>query len=765
MKRLAVTASVIVLALTGASARAAAPARAAKPTEPVALAGCVTADCHPGVKAHKALHGPVSANACDSCHVVVDPKAHTFRLIRQKAEMCTFCHDFARARKPVVHKPAARGECLACHDPHGGATRTSLRDEDSTRLCAHCHDTTGQGKKFMHYPAAKGACDSCHAPHASNYPKLLDAVGTDLCLHCHRDFDRRMAKAPFRHKAVDLGCDKCHDPHGSNFPMGLRQNIKPLCLSCHEKVKDRIAAAQDKHTPIMSDSACITCHTPHGGNLARGMRDLPAKICMTCHDKPITSAKGQPVLAVPEITDAKLHKHGPIREGQCGGCHNVHGSDRPLLLDEAYSSSFYNRAVPENYALCMKCHDSRLAADPKGPTGFRNGQKNLHFVHVAKDRRDHNCRACHITHASANDRLVRDWTTFGKWQMPIAFRKTDTGGTCTSGCHVPWAYDRQNPVPAPTNKSAPTSMPAGGPAPIPAARPLSDAAVMIAWSANDLLGNRVTVPDPAKPTILLFAGPDAKLAAQLFKGAAAALTDPQAARIVIVAAGPAGPNQATLLALAKETLWPVVADPAGDICLRSEVRGWPVTLVVRPDALQVARIDGAPENLTLRLAPYLAAAALKQPATQPAEPDVVGDSRDRHVIWQVHLARKYLADAQPQAAADVLAQALKTFPDSIPLRLAMIDALTQLKQAPAALQAIDSLAANSVPAARLSLLRGKALLAQGQLEPAKAALAAALQADPNLAEVHYVLGLVHEAAKDFQRAAEEFRLFHDAQKP
>jgi hypothetical protein len=62
-------------------------------------------------------------------------------------------------------------------------------------------------------------------------------------------------------------------------------------------------------------------------------------------------------------------------------------------------------------------------------------------------------------------------------------------------------------------------------------------------------------------------------------------------------------------------------------------------------------------------------------STQPAAPDVVGDSRDRHVIWQVHFARKYLA------------------------------------------------------------------------------------------EVHYAIGLVHEAAKDFQRAAEEFRLFHDAQKP
>ncbi|MCY2928642.1 MAG: tetratricopeptide repeat protein, partial [Planctomycetota bacterium] len=218
-----------------------------------------------------------------------------------------------------------------------------------------------------------------------------------------------------------------------------------------------------------------------------------------------------------------------------------------------------------------------------------------------------------------------------------------------------------------------------------------------------------------------------------------------------------------LLALAKDTLWPVVADKGGDICQQSSVRGWPVTLVLRPDGLEVARIEGAPENLTLRLAPYLAAQQAK-PATRPADPDVVGDSRDRHVIWQIHHARRFLADAQPQAAVDLLAQALKAWPDSVPLRLAMIDALTDLKRGPQALQAIDALPAGSIPPGRLSLLRGKALLVQGQLEPAKAALASALQSDPALAEAHYVLGLVYEQGKDYQRAAQEFHLFHDAQK-
>jgi hypothetical protein len=69
-----------------------------------------------------------------------------------------------------------------------------------------------------------------------------------------------------------------------------------------------------------------------------------------------------------------------------------------------------------------------------------------------------NCRSCHNTHASPNELHVRDSVPFGSWQMPIAFKKTATGGGCTPGCHQPYEYDREKPrvydLPAATQPAA-----------------------------------------------------------------------------------------------------------------------------------------------------------------------------------------------------------------------------------------------------------------------------------------------------------------------
>ena len=45
-------------------------------------------------------------------------------------------------------------------------------------------------------------------------------------------------------------------------------------------------------------------------------------------DGSIDRGQGKPaVAAVAEALDPNMDKHGPIKDGSCGGCHNVHGSD------------------------------------------------------------------------------------------------------------------------------------------------------------------------------------------------------------------------------------------------------------------------------------------------------------------------------------------------------------------------------------------------------------------------------------------------------
>jgi predicted CXXCH cytochrome family protein len=78
--------------------------------------------------------------------------------------------------------------------------------------------------------------------------------------------------------------------------------------------------------------------------------------CLKCHDKPIATQRGYTVAAVKEVADPKLMKHGQIKDGQCSGCHAVHGGERAMLLTHPYSRAFYQNFSADQYELCFSCH-------------------------------------------------------------------------------------------------------------------------------------------------------------------------------------------------------------------------------------------------------------------------------------------------------------------------------------------------------------------------------------------------------------------------
>ena len=456
---------------------------APKPTAAVARESCVTAQCHADVKNYKVLHGPVNVNACDACHKSVDPAKHTFELARSKTETCTFCHQIDTKAAAVVHKPVTDGQCLGCHNPHGGQTNKFTRGRNMRELCAQCHKDPVGDKTHIHGPVAAGACDSCHSAHTSKFPKLLAAQGRDLCLTCHNEMKTQMAKVKFMHKAVEGDCNNCHDPHASNYTMQIKQEPVALCTSCHEhdKIKQAAMNATFKHSPVFKDNACLNCHTAHGGDLAKLMRAEPIKVCMKCHENDQKTADGRPVPALTAVLDPNMSKHGPIRDGNCSGCHNTHGSNVPRLLIKSYPEAFYQPFSEDKYELCFSCHDKQLVEIQKTAnlTGFRNGDRNLHFVHVNREK-GRNCRSCHETHASRNERHIRDSVPFGKWEMPLQYQRSEAGGSCSPGCHKPLTYDRDHPVkydivPPSTPVPAPTPAPAAQPTPIATPAPIAPA--------------------------------------------------------------------------------------------------------------------------------------------------------------------------------------------------------------------------------------------------------------------------------------------------
>jgi len=450
---------------------------APRPTTAVANKSCVTKECHAEVKDYKVVHGPVNVDACDACHKVDDVSKHTFILARDKKEICTFCHKMETKDAAVVHKPVMQGDCLPCHNPHGGKTTKFIRVAGGggmNDLCKQCHQDVIGKKTHIHGPVAAGACEACHQPHAAKYPKLLVAEGKALCLTCHKEMGEQMKTMKVTHKPVKEGeCAQCHDPHASDYAMQVKAAPAQLCTSCHEHdaIKKMATDAKYKHTVVLDGQACMNCHTPHGGQLAKLMKAQPVELCLKCHAEKVkepdiaggaAGVGGRVVASVAEVRDPKLVKHGPVKDGMCSGCHNVHGSDNTRLLAKAYPETFYAPYGEDKYALCFSCHDVKLVKSPKvegtegGLTNFRNGDVNLHYLHVNKADKGRTCRACHETHASKEQVLVRESVPYGQWELPVNYKKTETGGSCAPGCHKEYAYDRKVPA---VNAAA---APAGG---------------------------------------------------------------------------------------------------------------------------------------------------------------------------------------------------------------------------------------------------------------------------------------------------------------
>lgn len=429
------------------------------------VADCTTSGCHASEKDRTYVHGPVAVSACDACHEYKDASAHTFKMKREGRDLCAFCHiDKTGTEGPVVHEPFAKGECLGCHDPHGSHTRALLKKDTVNDLCISCHTDEMKGK-HAHEPAATN-CTSCHQSHTSEHVRLLIKEPKELCLSCHDAVGKTIQDSAHPHKPTEGDCLQCHTPHSTDEIRGLKKAPKDLCVSCHEPVGLAITSAAHQHLAATDGKACLNCHTAHGSEHAMQLKADPVQACLECHKKAIVVDKDRTVGSVADIAVPTLHKHGPVEKGECAACHAVHGGELPDLLQEKYGQGFYQPYSEKAYALCFKCHDRALVESetPDKETGFRNGTQNLHAAHVSKGVQGRSCRACHAPHASRYEKMIADSVSFGQWKLPINFVKTETGGSCMSGCHEPKSYDRVTAVKQtkPTPKAARGSGGSGG---------------------------------------------------------------------------------------------------------------------------------------------------------------------------------------------------------------------------------------------------------------------------------------------------------------
>jgi predicted CXXCH cytochrome family protein len=349
----------------------------------------------------------------------------------------------AEAAKKYQHQPFAEGSCDSCHtsDKPDAANISAQPPE----LCNQCHEEFAG--KFQHSPSSIGACLFCHNPHESDNAKLLNEPTAALCFQCHDQLEQEINKEQNAiHAPAKDDCTSCHNPHASDVSIKLLQkDIKNLCIDCHSESGvtqptefDQVA---NKHQPIDSKQSCINCHNPHASPLEAYLTAEPMDLCLRCHGENITRKDGKILPGLTKLLKENPDHHGPIKEKNCSGCHNPHGSNFYRILQAEYPSGFYIEGYSrDKFKLCFTCHEAEAmeAKETTSLTNFRNGKTNLHYLHVNRDTKGRSCRACHATHASVQPKHIRDSVPFGKKDWPlklqykVEYSNPATGEPCTT---------------------------------------------------------------------------------------------------------------------------------------------------------------------------------------------------------------------------------------------------------------------------------------------------------------------------------------------
>lgn len=241
---------------------------------------------------------------------------------------------------------------------------------------------------------------------------------------CHR---KRLKAATYVHTPVAAAaCVTCHGPVAPNPPFGLTRTGQDICLGCHGGMRPLLKEAKTVHKPVKE--ACIGCHDPHGSESKVFLKEPEFTLCVSCHEKTTPDRMHQ-------IENANA-PHGPVAEGKCADCHTPHASNFNKLLKEG----------PKEAVICLSCHKETVVFNKRTTalTRFRNGNRNLHYLHVKRER-GRTCLDCHEVHAGYQARTIRVSTPFGDWDIPIKFSRTETGGRCAASCHIGKQYDRKEP--------------------------------------------------------------------------------------------------------------------------------------------------------------------------------------------------------------------------------------------------------------------------------------------------------------------------------
>ncbi|ABS26040.1 cytochrome C family protein [Anaeromyxobacter sp. Fw109-5] len=336
----------------------------------------------------------------------------------------------------------ALGSAPASAAPRSAKPNHRLKTGAEGKLCVDCHTEFAKelAKPVIHSPVRARDCVGCHDPHASKLPGLLAGAPNDICASCHGEVVP--AGATSAHKpAVERKCTTCHDPHASETKGVLVKPTLELCGSCHKPLVERIAKVKRKHAPVQN--GCASCHESHASAKAPSILKaaVPA-LCIGCHktDKPIF---------------LKQHLGYKVGAADCTTCHDPHGSDtKGMLFDRVHS--------PVARGMCSQCHEAagstnQFATKAKGAELCKTCHGPLVTKMLSKNRvhspvlgGEDDCLKCHNPHASQQkallERPIRDLCgschvdTMQREARAFSRHEPVRDGDCAA-CHDPHGTD------------------------------------------------------------------------------------------------------------------------------------------------------------------------------------------------------------------------------------------------------------------------------------------------------------------------------------
>jgi len=385
----------------------------------------------------KRVHTAAKEN-CLGCHNPHNAK-ESYLLPDTIPNLCYTCHADIKTKKNI-HKPAGDGKCSSCHATHGSKNKKLLTQKKSVNLCKECHQLDIKEEDVIHNPVKGGRCHKCHDAHQSDFDSFLKNDMPDLCFRCH-DGVAEAIKSDNVHAPAKENCFKCHDPHSAKESYLLPDSIPNLCYSCHEDFQKKLENTPLVHQALNEKQSCAICHSSHGSVEKKLLKAKEKDLCLNCHNKTYKTESGI-IANIKQQLEKSEFIHGPVNEG-CDICHDPHASKNPNLLVKNFPVGSYAPANLSSFALCFNCHKSDIIEleRSKTVTNFRDGDRNMHFLHT-NGNRGRNCTTCHDMHASKNEHLIEDKVQYGNWKMPMKYVKLENGGSCFPGCHSEEKYDR-----------------------------------------------------------------------------------------------------------------------------------------------------------------------------------------------------------------------------------------------------------------------------------------------------------------------------------